>query len=511
MPIAGGESDKFDKYDEKLALIDNLLLISNQELDSIQKLETLCDIALITQQRYNRHLSSSSTRTRKNKCLILSEASSNNLRCLFVECLHSGSEEIIRDRALIFLLCVLSSEKALDLSWTVEQNEDNIGSFAKLLLSVISVEIHLTTDEIIFNYSECEKQSIEIENKPELSEVINKNVNINKQSRKDRLFAVFPVCLELLMICMRMLIGDSEDSLNSSVPPPWEQLPFEVLLSIKQSIQSIIGELITFIHDSLAVKAFLPVHYIRHSVSVFLRWVREDEDLVSAFISLLPSLFLYSNIPTCVSEIRMLTESAARTLISKHITPPPIGNYRGRLSDSSIIQESLENSVPCGFIGDVIFSLIPILLTLVQDLHNENDMEKFAEQLLTISAAFTQLIHATCILMQLLLQRQKDDQNHYLAEVDDIIDSNLGMSLDFIIWIISTKKSDLKNLAINDANDAAKSVLGCSVESIALLCNLSKEYLTLGTFQHEDDFDDILFSLATFVELVLLVELVNQT
>jgi hypothetical protein len=140
------------------------------------------------------------------------DTTKHTLRLIFTQALHGGAKEVLRDKCYFYLNMFLICPK-LHPNWTVETTPCK-NSFAQLLCSMLSVEVHLIFEEITTVFDEV---------------IVSGNFAITR-TRCKRIGLMFNITLNLFDCIFRLLVGDDNHEAC------WEILPSSALIAIHSTI-----------------------------------------------------------------------------------------------------------------------------------------------------------------------------------------------------------------------------------------------------------------------------------
>lgn len=371
----------------------------------------------------------------------LPAAPAGDLRNLLLKGFHGGAPETIRDCTLIFCQHFISSSSSLSPSWSVEaikdgnttiepqkEEENPIGKFAMLLMSVIGIEVHLLLEEALalFKPPQGEVQAPSYgdlrdpsqERKKRYNEVKIDSTGSFASVRLKRLTKMIPCCMSLLNSTLGLLVG--KESVASTNAPAadqcldWSALPSLAILHIRQAAHNIFQKVFDFMKEISDISQItiadvygksnsttelhsdrnrdtLLVNIVQLSAATMCFWVLEDEDLRSAFLEHLPLLIQWSAV-TLHFDTKKVTDSKNSMLESLgngvNWTAPAAISWAAltSVSEQALVVDEGES------VGDVLHYILPCLADISSTL---DDTDVLADRICTLDGGclFTRLVN----------------------------------------------------------------------------------------------------------------------
>lgn len=195
-----------------------------------------------------------------NSPLSLATAEAVALQTVIIRSLHGAVKEESRDISLDHLSHLLAMSTSggnhtLHPAWTIATNtpsDNNIpaaeeggkgksSSFPVFLLSLMSVEVRLSCEELL----EILKHTLPTTLNTTAADTTPAKV---LETRLHRTAGVLPDCLSIISSCLQLLT-DVDDDKNSDDNPLWQSLPAQDLLAINRSLRDMTSSFLDFIRS----------------------------------------------------------------------------------------------------------------------------------------------------------------------------------------------------------------------------------------------------------------------
>ena len=413
---------------------------------------------------------------------IMSTDTAEKLRILIVKGFHGGALEAVRDSSLQCCLHFLSSNCAFNPTWSLDGMKDiddavvkktqtkiiteklnqdvssaACGTFPKLLVSIISIEVHLLLEEAlalfkepqgepqIHSYSDLRDPSVDRRKKYD-------EVKLDSNSdytllRIERLSKMIPCCMSLLNTIILLLVGREEGE-GITVEAHWSILSSPAILHIRQTVHNIFQKVFDFLKEisDISQETMNNIYNSNHNTSndknnvmvdrsnrndtllltivrqvtvALCLWVLEDEDMRDSFVLNIPLILVWSVVPMYFND-----NSDGDDVANKVSDGVDQGNKYWTTS-SMIVWKALshplvtaqsQGEVEAGEdIGDILHYLLPCLAAISGGMTAEDEL---ADRLCAIDGGLLlcRLVNLSLLIGQNATHLRREDQK--LNEVE---------------------------------------------------------------------------------------------